>query len=442
MSGDLGNLLTGELGEAEARFSHEDFAALYGRRIAGRVRRRRAVRAAGVGGGTMLTAGALVVGVTQVPWGTLGATPGVGVGATDCVTPSPSSHDFSYTVTDGAIQDASAQLVVTDVAAGGVLYRGWVQADGTWVFRDADGNPVDARQEPDGSYVVNVDGATVDFNPPGTDPSAAASDQTPTATFTYTVGASEGSSSPSGSDDCLTPSPTPTGDATASPDPSSSPDPSLAAKPEELDGSPYQCGFVFPTESRETDEITFMTPKWLDPADALLQMPEVPLGSPPLPAEGELGPVAEVTIAMRVGPREVNGGSGWLWTSTDPTDPALLQIQLGAFDNSTMRKVFKSVGFVGVQHGTVVAVPFASADLVDGGWKTSETAVSVAVETDGDSEYPQVFLVDKNSLLEPCPGVTTPVADMDVTAVAGMVVLQPGESTGDTSYGWWPLGTP
>ena len=41
MNGDLGNLLTGEMGEAEARFADDDFAEAYGSRVMGRVRRRR-----------------------------------------------------------------------------------------------------------------------------------------------------------------------------------------------------------------------------------------------------------------------------------------------------------------------------------------------------------------------------------------------------------------
>lgn len=87
MNGDLGNLLTGELGEAEARFAHEDFAGDFGRSVAGRVRRRRTVRAAGVGGGTMLTAGALAIGATSIPWGTLGEATVGGIGETGSATP-------------------------------------------------------------------------------------------------------------------------------------------------------------------------------------------------------------------------------------------------------------------------------------------------------------------------------------------------------------------
>ena len=185
MSGDLGNLLTGELGEAEARFAHDDFSDVYGKRVMGRVRTRRAVRVAGVGGGTMLTAGALVLGATQIPWGVFGAAPGMGV--SDCVTASPSDEGYLVTVTTGAGERASIEMVVTDPATGGVRLTGVEQADGVWVFTDADGNPVEATLIGDGRYGVRLSGTSGDF--------------------TYSVEAPDGAASPSPSDDCYTPSP-------------------------------------------------------------------------------------------------------------------------------------------------------------------------------------------------------------------------------------------
>src|SRR6187551_2819974 len=72
-----------------ARYSGELFSTARGASIAGRVRRRRAVRAAGYGGGAMLAVGALAVGGTRIPWESLGG--GLNVGAPGCVTASPSA---------------------------------------------------------------------------------------------------------------------------------------------------------------------------------------------------------------------------------------------------------------------------------------------------------------------------------------------------------------
>ena len=67
-----------------ARMSGRDFADARGPGVARRVRTRRTVRAAGIGGGTMLTAGALVVGALNLPWGATSTDPGA-TGASGCV---------------------------------------------------------------------------------------------------------------------------------------------------------------------------------------------------------------------------------------------------------------------------------------------------------------------------------------------------------------------
>ena len=109
----------------------------------------------------MLTAGALVLGATQIPWGVFGAAPGMGV--SDCVTASPSDEGYLVTVTTGAGERASIEMVVTDPATGGVRLTGVEQADGVWVFTDADGNPVEATLIGDGRYGVRLSGTSGDF---------------------------------------------------------------------------------------------------------------------------------------------------------------------------------------------------------------------------------------------------------------------------------------
>ncbi len=77
-----------------ARMSGDDFAESRAGGIGRRVRTRRTVRAAGVGGASALAAGAVAVGVTQVPWGGT-ATP-AGAGATDATTAEGSPFECGF----------------------------------------------------------------------------------------------------------------------------------------------------------------------------------------------------------------------------------------------------------------------------------------------------------------------------------------------------------
>lgn len=68
---DFRDLMIAQMDDAAAAFAAEDFASGYGRGVVGRVRRRRTVRAVGVGGASVVAVGALAVGANHVPWGPL-----------------------------------------------------------------------------------------------------------------------------------------------------------------------------------------------------------------------------------------------------------------------------------------------------------------------------------------------------------------------------------
>ncbi len=84
MSDSLHSAMNDVVLEDAARMSGHNFAEARAGGIGRQVRTRRTVRAAGWGGGTLLTAGALAVGATQVPWN--GATAPVGGGTTGVAT--------------------------------------------------------------------------------------------------------------------------------------------------------------------------------------------------------------------------------------------------------------------------------------------------------------------------------------------------------------------
>lgn len=432
MNGDLGNLLTGELGEAEARFSHEDFAGDYGRRIAGRVRRRRAVRAAGVGGGTMLTAGALAVGATHVPWGVLGAAPGVG--GSDCVTTFPSDDANLVTVTFDGSDGRLAETVVTDPATGGVRLRAIQQSDGTWRVTDADGNQVEATPGPGGGYVVNLDGALLAIEWPDNGAIAAPSDPTATGTISYTVEAPTGGASPSPSDDCYTPSPTPSGDPNMADGISQGPGPSLAAKPEgAVADSPFQCGFTFPTDSLTTDGLWIDSAQWMTGAEAAAAIRASFADDPSqAPGVGNLAGRVPVVTVHFAGTVTDSGAMAYFGIA----EPSIDQIDTTRPTDTTDLFASEGATFVGVADGRVVATGVVPTD----GWGTPPPVYLEpgAFPEDGSLLY----LLDQGAALTSCDANPIDTASIDLFAVAGLIVKHPDGTVEGPTYAWTPVGKP
>lgn len=438
MGGDLGNLLTGEMGEAEARFEREDFAAVCGRRVAQRVRRRRAVRAAGVGGGTMLTAGALAVGATNVPWGAWGTAAGVAPGAssTECVTPSAvlmGTAGSMGTVVRGTLSPSA------DPSSSGATSVLWSEyyldtGDGIVTFaQDADGNwwttQGDGEREPltpseDGLLtVVTADGeAVVTMNIIDPEGSGAPGDE-----FTYRVDVE----SVDGADDCYTPSPTPsaTASATASPSPERTP----AIKPEDVIGdSPFECGFEFPSESYGSEDLWIDGVTWADGAEVEA---EIRLGFED-PADASIvNPTASVPgvsahYASADRAAEPDDGLHFLWTTDDPTfatDIADLPDATGFESEAIMGHAF-----VGAVDGRVVA----TYEVPEGGpypfWVSGN-------QSDGSA---LVQLLDGGLGLTSCDAAPVDQERLSLVAVMGLKAQHADGTVDPTVYAWLPVGKP
>ena len=420
MNGDLGNLLTGEMGEAEARFSYEDFGADFGPRIVGRVRRRRAVRAAGVGGGTMLTAGALAVGATHMPWGVLGATPGMG--GRDCVTTPPSADPHVVTVIFGGSEQPSAQMNVTDPVTGGVRLTGVEQADGTWVFTDAAGNPSEVTLDGDGRYMVQASDAswTVVLSMP----SASASPTDPTATgsvtYTYTDGAQVGTAVPSASDDCYTPSPTPSHVPSTALDPVLITDTNGYLKPDDVT-SPFQCGFVMDSLGHGSSQVSITDTTWVSPAAYNATVKERLGTSVGVPLE--LGSAPIPTVRIRV---DLAATTPWasVFGVGEPTDAMAT-----SEDGTPM--VDSGASFVMVRDGVVVGTMDTT---------TQGAGQHFSFWHDGATDTQELTLVNAADAFVACPGQTLQAEGDTTYAVAGSYVKDPTGTDGTgVEYSWTAL---
>ena len=426
MSGDLGNLLTGELGEAEARFSHEDFAADFGKRIAGRVRRRRAVRAAGVGGGTMLTAGALAVGAMNIPWGVLGAAPGVG--GSDCVSASPSDRTPNYSVIVDTTDKGLSEIVVSSTFTGTVILRGVQNSDGTYVFADRDGNSLLATPGSGGYYTVEVPSET------GATESMTLVTVFPTGEGGMTrvdlprvVDSAAPTSSPTV--DCYTPSPTPSPAPSISTEIHYTAEASLAAKPDDVT-SPFQCGFEFPTESFGTETQSIDGLAWFSPdeVNAQIKAAHPGSGSDIYQAVGDGAvPVVTVTDSFTSSLGEwVVGGGGAI-------DPA---VALGEGDPDARANGVRTMhgsSFVAVANGVVVGTivePFVPS-----------TAPPVYQRILGNPFDESLTLLNGDNAFTAC-AVATLDGDWDVYAVAGDVARESDGRMHGPDYFWLKVGKP
>lgn len=295
-----------------ARFMGGDFAEGHGAGIARRIKRRRAARAASYSGGTMLAVGALAVGATKLPWGSIGGA--IQPGAAGCVTPSPTGgaalapagadvvyssavnvEDGSATVTvpgrDGtAAEPSTPRYVVTYTSDGNVHV---VTAEG-----DEFGVHVSSAAP---AHFVGADGreVTIDLGPDGD-------------VLSVTVEAQEGEAlsleepEASPSSDCATPEPaeTPTEE------------PILDDETAYADLSPFQCGYVFEELDGSTGVITIAEPHWVSAASAeasVLAFHEE--GGITLGLSGEDVPLVTFT-AQFPGERSFYG------SETGPLDPA------------------------------------------------------------------------------------------------------------------------
>ena len=314
---DFRDSMIRELDDAALDFAAEDFAGTYGRGVVGRVRRRRTVRAAGVGGGTMLTAGALAIGVTQVPMGGSLA-PG---GSSDCVT------------------DASEQ------------------------------------------------------------------------------------SSPTTSDECNPPSPTP------------SPDPSLAGKPGDVVGdNPFECGFQFPTESYGTDDFWIDGVEWFTPSEVEAARVELYGAEAGAGLAGLNAVIPRVTV-NRVGAPLTEGSSAS--GVTDTGSPSLDKTDNLALGFSAEWVFSEGRTFVGVVDGKVVATGTLQKDD-----EASAASILTEPDFDGATIRELMYLVDPSVALTSCDANPVGLTEIDIVAVAGVIVKHADGTVDGPTYAWLPVGAP
>lgn len=439
MNGDLGNLLTGELGEAEARFAHDDFAGDYGRHVVGRVRRRRTVRAVGVGGGTMLTAGALAIGATQVPWGTLGVA-GLGdVGGTDCATPSAPPAPSLSTI-----------LFVSDPTTGALRMMLSQDEDGILTVTFGSGEPQVVALDAQGKATFNTpEGTTLTVDVTGSDGDRIVTmTEGDSTSYTYQVevqGTGKVELSPEASptapsDDCYTPSSTPSGDPSATATPSPSPDQGLAAKPEDVIGdSPFECGFTFPAESLKTDALWIDGAQWMTGADAAAAI-QASFADDPSQAPGIGNPTALVAVVtVHFAGAETEGGSiGHFGTA----EPSTGQIDTTRFidtsrpTDATHPYASEGATYVGVSDGRVVAT---------GAVPTGDGRMLPPVYLEPGA-FPEngalLYLLDQGAALTPCDANLAASTPMDLFVVAGLIVKHADGTVDGPTYAWLPIGEP
>jgi|GEM_PF-1233650 len=424
-----------------ARMSGSSFADARGGGVARRVRTRRTVRAAGMGGASAVAVGAVAVGAMNVPWGVLGAAPGVG--GSDCVTTSPSIGHIRYTVTPTEAEEIRATTdYALPTASGTDVAQWWYQFspetglplvsvdhtnDGTWWVTIGSGEA--QRVEPDETGTVTIDliagRKTTSYRLESTLGNMSVAEKTTIAV---------GEPSPSPSDDCYTPSPTPSSvvDPTPSSDPNRSPEPSrpviatVVTRPEDVVAgtNPFQCGFAFPTDIAGTDNLSIMGDEVNAPPkiNARLAADSAPYTSDPPQALGA-APVTTITVTDRFA-ASIGEVSGMGTVAFDPTTIP------NAAQPSGVAAV-QSATFVAVVDGTVVGTivdPFSPANAPPVLQESLDTAFDL-----------HVTLLNPDSAFTACPGVTLG-NDWVPYVVAGDTALDAAGASYGPVFAWLKYG--
>lgn len=235
-----------------ARMSGRDFADARGSGVARRVRTRRTVRAAGIGGGTMLTAGALVAAAINMPWETKAA-PGTGGG--DCATPWPEPYPYDVQKRYADYLPEERWMIIHPASEEIVFTITPEDVGQTWLVAYPSGATEVVPYSGAGEVRVDVpDGPSILLSvwmiDGGTEMAVTAYSVTPGGPLIAPVS------------DCYSQGATPTpSSSTVRP----STDPSSAASAEQIT-SPFQCGFVFDTESHDAPHLTITATAWTTPA--------------------------------------------------------------------------------------------------------------------------------------------------------------------------------
>lgn len=399
---DFRDLMTAQMDDAAARFADEDFAALYGGAVVSRVRRRRTVRAASVGGGTMLTAGALALAVTQLP-----ATRAMNPASGDpCVTITPAATPAdSQTL---AVQTGAETWMYVDAETGDVIVSAQFQEDGTWLVTNASGRTEVAEMDGAGTLEIRDDSIQVTLR-------ITADNTISDAIISLPSGADDTTWGPKTvtSGDCATHTPSPTlSYVVERPSPSASPSPTVAARVEDAT-SPFQCGYVMDPEARDSAVINVVGWEWVEPAD--FTPSGVAMGDLATTLPQELGsldiPVVHVAQAPAWAAWDGSVGVG---------DPANLDVSSGTGGPATAT----GLGFVKVLDGVVV-----------GALSPTSQQLHAASWTEGDAIM--VVLLNAEEAFLPCQGQGADMQEAQTYVVVGSMLDDPSGVQGEGPYYVW-----
>ncbi len=400
-----------------ARFSGEEFADAWGGDVAGRVKRRRQVRAAAYSGGTMLAAGALVIGGVKLPWGTFAGP--AGVGGVDCVTVTPSAAESIVYTETVAIEGGAASWAIPgrelEEATRYTLTYPSDRVERGVTVTSPDGTPLELEFDATGEATfVGEDGRVVVVT---------LSEGENSILTVVKSNANEVQASPSASADCVTPTPSPA--VSAMPSPSPSPSPSTSWSDAQDVSSPFQCGFEFPSSVGSTGPIAVEAVEWFapeaaeerirsqyaDPEDALLQLSGDPV--PVLVFSTTPSWASEREEWILIGGDPAVEGVGLFGTSNDPAATAGL---------------VSGVQFVLESADKVIAVPDFTA-LPSG-------VASQYFESNGRASA-RIYGLDLTVAFAACPGVDqADLAGAQAVAVAGTQGFDADGTIEGPYYAW------
>jgi hypothetical protein len=371
----------------------------------------------------MLTAGAIAVGATHMPWGVLGAASGMG--GTACETPWPSQGAPRYSVIIDTDHGSLSNLSIMYAATGAMIVGGVRQADGTYLFTDGYGDSLEAVQGSAGYYSVELPPGVTSLESTTTDAYRSSSVETnylsvsmPRVVMDSTDLARRASG------DCYTPNPTP------------SVAPSLAAKPKDVIGdSPFQCGFEFPTESYGTDGLWIDDVEWFTPSDVAAAHAKIFGANPALSFADPNALVPRVTVHRVEGPLASGQEARGVMGAWDPTLEKVANLGLGGI--SVERVSAEGRTFVGVIGGKVVATGTLSQ-----GDEAANASVLADPAVDGDANAELMYLADSSVALTSCDANPVDLTQVNIVAVAGVVVKHADGTVDGPTYAWLPVGKP
>jgi len=400
-----------------ARMSGRAFADLRGTGVVRRVRTRRTLRAAGVGGASAVAVGALAFGALNMPWETKAA-PGTGTGGGDCAAPWP--EPYPYVVqkryadylpeTWMIIHPASEEIVLTITPE---------DVGQTWLVTYPSGATEVVPYSGAGEVRVDVpDGPSILLSvwmiDGGTEMAVTAYSVTPGGPLIAPVA------------DCYSQGATPT--------------PSSSAERTEQIASPFQCGFVFPSATQSVEGMAIEDTGWLI-ADEVLARLDRRLNTN-LDSSGNRVSGPHVPVSVHVDATQLLP----TFSLVDPAGPAITGGYSGAEDpvlnpptidgitgpaGAEIKESAEGLTFVAVSQATVIGT-------IINPWQP-EAAPHV---TWTNTSLPDsLTLINPEGAFAACPGATLG-KDFDVYAVAGRMTMDSDRVTTGPFYVWSEIAKP